>query len=169
MDGILSLIIGIPIMESNERWWIALLEGVVGIVIGFLTRGSPDKTTPAPVYFIASVMVIMGVNELVVAIQLRRVIAGERAMLFCAALSILFGVLVFAVPGAGVGGAMWLIGLFAVVLGILLIIVAFRLRSLQPEIEAAVQKYRGVYEQNRRLKSEIHAVLSHESSNGNQE
>jgi hypothetical protein len=114
-------------------------------------------------------MVIMGVNELVVAIQLRRVIAGERAMLFCAALSILFGVLVFAVPGAGVGGAMWLIGLFAVVLGILLIIVAFRLRSLQPEIEAAVQKYRGVYEQNRRLKSEIHAVLSHESSNGNQE
>ena len=34
-DGILGLIIGIGIMGSNERWWMALLEGVAGIVIGF--------------------------------------------------------------------------------------------------------------------------------------
>jgi uncharacterized membrane protein HdeD (DUF308 family) len=168
-DGILGLIIGIGIMESNERWWMALLEGVAGIIIGYLTLSTLDKTTPALLYFIASGMVIIGVIELVAAIQLRRVITGEWVMLFCAVLSILFGVLLFAVPSAGAWGLMWLIGLFAIVLGILLIIVAFRIRSLQPDIEAAVQTYRQAYDEKHRLKSEIHEALSRESSNGNEE
>ncbi len=164
-DGILGLIAGIGIMGSNERWWMALLEGVAGVVIGFLFLWSIDKTAPALVYFIASWMVIIGVNELVAAIQLRCAIAGEWAMLFCAALSILLGILVYVVPSAGASGLMWLIGLFAIALGILLIIVAFYIRSLQPEIEAAVQTYRCVYERKRRLKSEIHRALSAQSSN----
>jgi uncharacterized membrane protein HdeD (DUF308 family) len=168
-DGILGLIIGIGVMGSNERWWMALLEGVVGIVIGFLILGSLDKITLALVYFIASGIVILGVNELVAAIQLRRAIAGEGAALFCAALSILLGVLVFALPSAGIWGLMWLVGLIAVVLGILLIIIASHMRSLQPKIEAAVQTYRYVYKQRRRLNSEIHEVLSRVSSNGNEE
>ena len=168
-DGILCLIIGLGVMESNERWWMALLEGVAGIIIGFLTLSSLDKITPALVYFIASGVVFVGVIELVAAIQLRRAMAGEWAMLFCAAISILLGVLVFAVQRAGIWGLMWLVGILALVMGILLIIIAFRIRSLQPEIEAAVQTYRYVYERKRRLKSEIHKALSHVSTNGNEE
>jgi uncharacterized membrane protein HdeD (DUF308 family) len=168
-NGILGLIAGIGVMGSNDRWWMALLEGVVGIIIGFLTLTSIDKITPALVYFIASGMIIVGVIELVAAIQLRRGIAGEWAMLFCAALSILLGVLVFAIPSADVWGLMWLMGLFAIGLGILLLLVAVRIRSLQPEIEAAVQTYRYAYERNRRLKSEIHKALSHEDSIANEE
>ncbi len=167
-DGILGLITGIGIMDSNERWWMALLEGVAGVVIGFLFLWSIDKTAPALVYFIASWIVIISINELVAAIQLRCAIAGEWAMLFCAVLSILLGVLIYPLPSAGAWGLMWLIGLFTIVLGISLIIVAFRIRSLQPEIEAAVQMYRFVYERKRRLKSEIHRALSTQSSNGNE-
>jgi hypothetical protein len=59
--------------------------------------------------------------------------------------------------------------LFAIVLGILLIIIALRIRSRQPKMAAAVQTYRHVYEQKHRLKSEIHEALSCESSNGNEE
>ena len=168
-DGILGLIIGIGVMGSNERWWMAILEGMAGIIIGFLTLWSLDKITPSLMYFIASWMIVSGVNELVAATQLRRAIAGETAMLFCAALSILLGILVFAVPSTDVWGLMWLIGLSAIVLGILLILVAFRIRSLQPEIEAAVQRYRYAYERKRRLKSGVHEALSRVSSNGNEE
>jgi hypothetical protein len=64
---------------------------------------------------------------------------------------------------------MWLIGLFAIVLWIPLIIVAFRIRILQPEIEAAVQTYRCVHERKRRLNGEFHMTLFPESNNGNQE
>ena len=167
-DGVLSLIIGIGVMESNERWWMALLEGAAGILIGFLMLESLDKITSALVYCIAFGMVLLCANELVAAIQLMRAIAGERAMLFCAALSILLGVMVFAVPSASAWGLMWLIGLFAIVLGILLVIVASRIRSLQPEIEAAVQMYKHGYDEKRRLKSELHQALSRDSRSGNQ-
>jgi uncharacterized membrane protein HdeD (DUF308 family) len=167
-DGILAFIAGIGVMESNERWWMALLEGVVGIIIGFLMLESLDKITPALVYFIASGIIIKGAIELVSAIQLKRVIASEWAMLFCAALSILLGVVLFAVPSAAAWGGMWLIGVFVIILGILLNIVAFRIRSLQPEIEVAVQTYRRVDEESHRLRSELHRVLSRENTNGNE-
>ncbi len=167
-DGILSFITGIGVMEYNERWWMAFLEGVAGIIIGFLTLNSLHEITHILVYFIASGIIIKGVIELVSAIQLRHVIAGEWAMLFCAALSILLGVVLFAVPSAAAWGWMWLIGIFAIILGILLNIVALRIRSLQPEIEVAVQRYRRVDEENHRLRSELHQALSRESSNGNE-
>ena len=167
-DGILAFIIGIGVMESNERWWMALLEGTAGIIIGFLMLLSLDNITPTLVYFIASGVVLVGVIELMAAIQLRRTITGEWAMLFCAAFSILLGVLVFAVPTANAWGLMWLIGLFTIVLGILLNTVTRRIRSLQPEIEAAVQTYRNVYDEKRRLNSEIHQALSGGSSSRNE-
>jgi uncharacterized protein (DUF58 family) len=74
-------------------------------------------------------------------------------MIYCAALSILLGILLFIVPSAGTQGLVWVIGLFAMVLGILLIMVALRVRGLQSEIEVAVHTYRYSVEEKRRLKN----------------
>jgi uncharacterized membrane protein HdeD (DUF308 family) len=98
---------------------------------------SLDKSALALAYFIAACLVITGVIELVAAIQLKRAIAGEWSMIYCAALTILLSILLFMVPGAGTQGLVCVIGLFAIVLGILLIMVApayaaYNLRSRRP-------------------------------------
>ena len=154
-DGIFGLLAGFGTLGSNERWWMALLQGVVGIILGSLTLLSLDKTALALAYFIAACVVFTGVVELVAAIHLQRVIAGEWAMISCATLSILLGILLFLFPSAGTLGLAWIIGFFALVLGILLIIVALRARGLQPEIEVAVHTYRHILEEKRRTKSRL--------------
>jgi uncharacterized membrane protein HdeD (DUF308 family) len=137
VDGIFSVIAGIAFRQYFERWWAVLLEGVAGILIGVLTFIYPNITALVLLYFIAAWALITGVFEIVAAIQLRRVITGEWAMILGGLLSILFGVLLFVFPGAGAVSVIWLIGIYAIFFGITLIIFAFRLRGLQSELETA--------------------------------
>lgn len=152
-DGIFGLLAGFGTLGSNERWWMALLQGVAGSIVGSMALMSLDKSAPVLAYFIAACVVISGAIELVAAIQLKYAIPRKWSMIYCAALSILLGILLFIVPRAGTQGLVWIVGLFAMVLGILLIMVALRVRGLQPEIEAAMQTYRHSVEDKRRLKN----------------
>jgi uncharacterized membrane protein HdeD (DUF308 family) len=133
VDGIFAMFAGIASYRYFERWWAVLLEGVAGVVIGLLTFFWPNITGLALLYFIAAWALITGVFEIVAAIQLRRVITGEWALILSGLLSILFGVLLFVFPAAGAVSMVWLIGAYAVVFGIAEIIFAFRLRGLRRE------------------------------------
>jgi uncharacterized membrane protein HdeD (DUF308 family) len=137
VDGIFAMFAGIAARGYFERWWAVLLEGLAGVVIGLLTFFWPNITALVLVYFIAAWALITGIFEIVAAIQLRRVITGEWMLILSGLLSILFGVLLFVFPGAGAVSVIWMIGIYAVVFGILEIIFAFRLRGLQHEIKSA--------------------------------
>jgi uncharacterized membrane protein HdeD (DUF308 family) len=114
-----------------------LLEGVAGVVIGLLTFFWPNITALALLYYIAAWALITGIFEIVAAIQLRRVITGEWALILSGLLSMFFGVLLFVFPIAGAVSMVWMIGIYAILFGITLIILAFRLRSLRQEVETA--------------------------------
>jgi len=161
IDGIFGLLAGFGTMGSNERWWMALLQGVAGTIVGSMVLMSLDKSAPDLAYFIGACVVISGVIELVAAIQLKHAIPGEWSMIYCAALSILLGILLFIVPGAGPQGLVWVTGLFAIVLGILLIIVALRIRGLQSKIEAAVHTYRHNIEEKRQIFTSSNTHIPH--------
>jgi uncharacterized membrane protein HdeD (DUF308 family) len=60
---------------------------------------------------------------------LREVIDNEWAMIVGGILSIIFGVLLFLFPGAGALGLTWMIGIYAILFGVLFLILAFRLRG----------------------------------------
>jgi uncharacterized membrane protein HdeD (DUF308 family) len=137
VDGIFAVTAGIVSIGSFKRWWAVLLEGVVGILVGLLTFFWPNITGLALLYFIAAWAVVTGVFEIVAAIQLRRVITGEWRMVLSGILSIFFGALLFVFPGAGALSLVWLIGVYAIIFGIALIVLAFRLRGLRSDFETA--------------------------------
>ena len=63
------------------------------------------------------------------AIALRREISDEWFLILKGIISVLFGVVLFIAPGAGALGMVLVIGIYAVVAGVLLLFVALRLRS----------------------------------------
>jgi uncharacterized membrane protein HdeD (DUF308 family) len=51
--------------------------------------------------------------------------------------SVVFGVLLIARPGAGILTLLWLIGAYAIFFGILLVLLAFKVRSFGEQVKAA--------------------------------
>ncbi len=128
VDGVFGVINGISSYDERERWWVILLEGLAGIVVGIMTLVWPSITALTLLYLIAAWAVITGVMEIVAAIQLRRVIEGEWMIVLSGIASIIFGIILFIFPGEGALGLTWLIGIYAIIFGVMLIVLAFRLR-----------------------------------------
>jgi uncharacterized membrane protein HdeD (DUF308 family) len=129
VDGVVSLAGAVRAAEAHDRWGALLLEGIVGIAAAIATILWPGITALSLVFVIAAWAIITGVAEIAAAVRLRKHIHGEWLLALAGILSILFGVLVVAMPIAGaLVIAIW-IGAYALVFGVTLVALGFRLRS----------------------------------------
>lgn len=130
IDGITALGIG----AATRAWWL-VLSGVIGIIVGIGTFFYPGITAVALFYLIAAWAIVRGVFEIVAAIGLRKEINGVWSLILGGIFSIIFGVVLVAHPAPGVLALVWLIGAYALVFGVTMIVLAFRLRSLPKMLE----------------------------------
>lgn len=128
VDGVFAIITALKAPRGVARWWVLLLEGILGVGIGILTFVWPATTVFALLYLIAAWAIITGIFEIGAAIRLRRVITNEWLLVLSGSLSILFGLVLMLMPVAGLLAVVWLIGVYAALFGVLLLILAFRLR-----------------------------------------
>jgi uncharacterized membrane protein HdeD (DUF308 family) len=130
VDGILTLVSAIRRRSTTDRWWILVLEGIAGILVGIATLFVPGITALVLLYLIAAWALVTGVLELAAAIRLRKVITNEWLLALGGIVSILLGVLLIAAPRAGALAVVIWIGASAFVFGALLVGLSLRLRSL---------------------------------------
>jgi uncharacterized membrane protein HdeD (DUF308 family) len=131
VDGIFAVVAGIGMRRQLSLWWLMLLEGVAGIILGLLTFRSPDTTALVLVSLIAAWSIITGIFEIATAVRLRKLIPNEWLMILSGVVSIVFGALLIAQPGAGAISIVWLLGGYALMFGILTLMLAFRVRSMR--------------------------------------
>lgn len=129
VDGIFMLVGAIANRRGEPRWVALMIGGLIGIAAGLATFFMPGITALALLGLIAAWAILTGVAEIVAAIRLRKVIAHEWILALAGVLAIAFGLLLIAYPGTGaLAVALW-IGAYAFATGILLIALAFQLRS----------------------------------------
>ena len=114
---------------QSERWWY-LFGGIASIAIGVIAWVWPDLTALTLLYIIASWAVIEGTFEIAAAIALREWLTEEWLLILSGAVSIVFGIVLFAFPGEGAIALVTTIGIFSMILGGSLIGLALRLRAL---------------------------------------
>lgn len=134
VDGIFAVAAGVRMRGQLDRWWLVVLEGIAGIVLGVLTFRSPDITVLVLVSFVAAWSIITGVLEIATAVRMRMLIANEWLLGVSGIVSIIFGVLLIALPGPGTLALVWLIGSYALIFGVLMLLFAFRLRSTHDSV-----------------------------------
>ena len=131
VDGVFRVVGAIGHHASDKEWGFDLIIGIVGIIIGFLTFHAPQITALALIIYIAAWALMIGATEIALAIKLRREIKGEWFLILMGLVSIAFAVMLLWNPLPGALALVWLIGSYAIVFGILGIILGFRLRSLR--------------------------------------
>jgi len=125
-DGFFNVV---AFFRVASHQWALLIEGVIGVIAGILTFAWPAITAIALLYVIAFWAVFTGIFEIVAGIRLRKVISNEWLLLVMGAVSLLFGVFILIAPGLGALAIILWIGAYAMVSGLFLLALAFRLRS----------------------------------------
>jgi uncharacterized membrane protein HdeD (DUF308 family) len=128
-DGVLGIILVIMHRNGERHWAATLIGSILSVAAGVLTFIFPALTAFALLYLIAAWAIVVGVAEIVTAVRLRKVITGEWLLILAGALSVVFGVLLALFPAPGALAVVLWIGAWAFVSGILLIVLALKLRS----------------------------------------
>jgi len=129
VDGVFAIVAAVRAAQAHERWWPFVLEGIVGLLIAAVTIYDLRLTAIALYFTIAAWAFITGILEISAAIQLRKTIANEWLLILAGICSILFGVLMLWHPIAAALAIVWIIATYAVVFGVIMIALAFRLRG----------------------------------------
>lgn len=106
------------------------LQGVVGIAAGVVTFAWPEITGLALLFLIAAWAFIAGSAAIATGLRIRRAVEGEWLLIATGALAIVFAITLVVTPGAGALVITWLIGWFALLWGLMLLMAAWRLRAL---------------------------------------
>ena len=131
IDGIFRIVGATAGRAADPDWGFHLIIGILGVAIGLLTFRAPGITALALIIYIAAWALMIGATEIALAIKLRREMKGEWFLILMGLASIIFAVLLLWNPGPGALALLWLIGSYAIVLGILAIFFGFRLRGLR--------------------------------------
>ena len=133
-DGISCLWMAIAGPKGHEYWWLVLLEGLLGVGIGLIAFLAPGITAVWLVFYIAIWAIATGVLEIAAAIRLRKEVDGEWMLLLAGVASLLLGVALAVQPGAGALALLWLIGSYAIVFGVLLLVLAVKIRRFASKL-----------------------------------
>jgi uncharacterized membrane protein HdeD (DUF308 family) len=135
-DGVLALIGSIGAAEAHEPWWPLVLIGLLGVAAGLVTLRWPGITALALLFVIAYWSIFRGILEIAAAVRMRNLIQGEWWFILAGIASIAFGVLLIMNLGSGLLAVIWLVGIDAVIFGISLLMLGFRLKNLAGEVPA---------------------------------
>jgi uncharacterized membrane protein HdeD (DUF308 family) len=140
VGGVLTLVSGIDLATEHARHWVPMVfSGLFGIAIGVLTFFRPGITALALVYLIAVWAIVTGILEFAAGVEFTGQVKGSWALWLGGLASVAFGVLVALRPGNGALAIVWLIGFYAIVLGVTRMVFAYRVRSDASEIKSVAR------------------------------
>ncbi|MBB72537.1 MAG: hypothetical protein CMF50_09090 [Legionellales bacterium] len=129
LNGLFAGIYALWHRKSDPSWGSHLIEGVIGIIIGLLVWFWPGLTGLILLYIIAAWAIATGIMQLVSAISLRKIIRNAALLGVTGLLSLIFGVLVCVYPVTGAVTIAWIIGIYAIIIGLLLVMCALSTRK----------------------------------------
>jgi uncharacterized membrane protein HdeD (DUF308 family) len=128
VDGAFAIVAGVRTGTGTRRW-LLLAEGALGILAGLIAVLWPGITALVLLYIISFWAILGGLLRIVGAILLRREIDNEWSMALSGVLWMLLGIVLAVLPGVGLLSLAWLIGVFALGVGVTLLALAFRVRG----------------------------------------
>lgn len=138
--GVMFLAAAYGAHKEGDNPWPFVFRGVLGIATGVVVAVWPDISALSLLYVVAAYAVVIGIYEVVTAIELRKLIDNEWFLALAGLASIAFGVIAAIYPGDGAVALVWTIGVYAVFFGTLLVALGFRLHGLGRRLTSATAK-----------------------------
>jgi uncharacterized membrane protein HdeD (DUF308 family) len=128
VDGLFAIAAGIRNARNGERWGLLLFEGLVDIAAAAVAFLWPGLTLVVLIWIIAIWAIISGALMLSAAFTLKQD-HGRWWLALGGICSLIFGVLLVIAPLVGAFVLIWWLGAYALIFGVLLLVLAFQLHS----------------------------------------
>lgn len=130
ISGVFTSIAALNAASQHSQWGLMLVSGLLSVVVGLLALASPGQMAFAMVWVLGAWALFTGVFEMATA--LTSPWAGSRKWLLALAgiVSVVFGFLLLANPAAGALSLIWIMGGYAVFIGVLFVVMGFRFRTV---------------------------------------
>jgi uncharacterized membrane protein HdeD (DUF308 family) len=139
--GVLELWHAVTIKDG--KWWVRVLESIVAFAVGIGVFLWPGISALSLLYVIAFFFILYGVLQMVSSIELSRVFTGQWLYFISGILSVIVGVLLILNPLSGAIALAQTIGIFAVIDGILLGVLALQLQGFMDKVFGFMDKVSG--------------------------
>jgi uncharacterized membrane protein HdeD (DUF308 family) len=142
MFGIFAVITGITAIvaamrsRGEQHWGLLLFEGILGVLAGAVALVWPGITALAFLFLIASWAILTGILELVAPLAFPMSFGRGLLSALSGIVSIVFGVVIAARPASGLLTVVWLIGIYAIIIGVTQVVVYFEARSVAQSLAA---------------------------------
>ena len=130
VSGVFAIVAAFGSRGRDAVWYV--LDGILGIAVGLATFFFPGIAAQALVLLIGLWAILTGIFEVIAGFELP--IKRDWLLVIAGIASIVFGVLVFVYPATGALAITWLIGLYALVYGVTMLVFGIRLRGMQGKL-----------------------------------
>jgi uncharacterized membrane protein HdeD (DUF308 family) len=135
VDGIFGIVAAVRAASNHQRWGLLVLEGIVDILAGIVAFAWPGLTVVFFITLMAVWSLITGILMIVAAFKLDPAY-GRGWLIFSGIVSVLFGVALLIAPLVGAVVLTWWLGAYALVFGITLIALAFKLKGRKDDVSS---------------------------------
>lgn len=135
VDGAFSVCGALFGKSVVDDWVLQLIFGILSIFLGAMVLSAPGVTAMVLVVYAAVWFMMRGIGDIVFAIKLRKVISNEAFMILGGFLSVLVSFMLLWNPVSGALALLWLIALYAIIFGVILIALGFKFRSFKQLVQ----------------------------------
>ncbi len=128
VDGVFAIVAGLRAAARHQRWTLLILEGAVDLLAGAAALLLPSTAVLVLVTLLGLWAAVSGGLLLAAAFRLHAG-HGRWVLALSGLVSIVWGVVLYASPIAGAVVLTWWLGAYATAFGVLLLALAFQLRS----------------------------------------
>ncbi len=133
--GVIMLIEAIGNIRGNRPWLSSMIWAIITLIIGGMITFNTEQTLSVFVIIVGSWAIIVSVMQLYMVTQVDLPKNRKNSMIFNGILMLIFGIILFFNPFKSAAFLVVLSGIIAIVMGVLLIVLAFSVKNLIKDIE----------------------------------
>ena len=127
-DGVFGIVSAVRAAQARQRWGVLVIEGLVNIAVAAIAVLWPGITVLAFVLLVAIWAIVTGALELAAAFRLGTE-DGRWWLVVGGLVSLIYGGLLIVAPMIGAVVLTWWLGAYALIFGVALVVLAFRLKA----------------------------------------
>ena len=139
LNGVVDVFSAIGAAGSHRSWGWHLAGGLFGILAGLAILRWPGLSALFVLYLVAIWAIMLGIVRVVGAIADHEMLPHAWLVALAGVVSVLFGIAMFAWPAVGLLTLVYLVGIYAIVYGVIACVIAFRLHGLPARLAGTLR------------------------------